>query len=138
MRHHALLGYLTGLPLFAAYFCLGLVLLGAFVFIYLRITPYREIALIRSGNVAAAASLGGGIIGFVLPVASSIENSVSLIDMLLWALVSLVVQLLAYVIARALVPAISKNVQEGQLASGVFLGAIAVALGLLNAACMTY
>ena len=138
MRHHALLGYLTGLPLFAAYFGLGLLLLGAFVLIYLRITPYREISLIRSGNVAAAASLGGAIIGFVLPVASSIENSVSLIDMLLWSVISLVVQLLAFVIARAVVPAISKNVEDGQLASGVFLGAVAIALGLLNAACMTY
>ena len=138
MRHHALLGYLTGLPLFAAYLGVGLLLLGAFVFIYVRITPYKEISLIRNGNAAAAASLGGAIIGFVLPVASSIENSVSLLDMLLWALISLVVQLLAFVIARAMVPAISKNVEQGQLASGVFLGAIAIALGLLNAACMTY
>jgi putative membrane protein len=138
MRHHALLGYLTGLPLFAAYLGVGLLLLGAFVFIYVRITPYKEISLIRNGNAAAAASLGGAIIGFVLPVASSIENSVSLLDMLLWALISLVVQLLAFVIARAMVPAISKNVEQGQLASGIFLGAIAIALGLLNAACMTY
>jgi len=138
MRHHALLGYLSGLPLFAAYFALGLVLLGAFVLIYLRITPYREISLIRSGNSAAAASLGGSIIGFVLPVASSIENSVSLGDMLVWSVVSLIVQLLAFLIARAVIPTISKNVEEGQLASGVFLGAVAIALGLLNAACMTY
>jgi len=138
MRHHALLGYLTGLPLFAAYLGVGLLLLGAFVFIYVRITPYKEISLIRNGNAAAAASLGGAIIGFVLPVASSIENSVSLLDMLLWALISLVVQLLAFAIARAMVPAISKNVEQGQLASGIFLGAIAIALGLLNAACMTY
>jgi putative membrane protein len=138
MRHHALLGYLSGLPLFAAYFGLGLLLLALFVAVYVRITPYREIALIRAGNLAAAASLGGAIVGFVLPVASSIENSVSLIDMLLWSLVALVVQLIAFVIARAMVPAISKNVEEGQVASGVFLGAIAIALGLLNAACMTY
>ncbi len=138
MRHHALLGYLSGLPLFAAYFALGIALLALFVAIYVRITPYREIALIRAGNVAAAASLGGAMIGFVLPVASSIENSVSLVDMALWSLVALVVQLIAFVLARAMVPAISKNVEEGQVASGVFLGAIGIALGLLNAACMTY
>jgi len=138
MRHHALLGYLSGLPLFAAYFGLGLLLLAAFLLIYLRITPYREIKLIRGGNSAAAASLGGAIIGFVLPVASSIENSVSLLDMLLWAVISLVVQLIAFMLVHAVIPAISKNVQEGQVASGVFLGAVAIALGLLNAACMTY
>lgn len=138
MRHHALLGYLTGLPLFAAYFGLALLLLGAFVFIYVRVTPYREIELIRAGNSAAAASLGGAIIGFVLPVASSIEFSVSLVDMLLWSVVSLLVQLVGFVVVRALIPDLSKKVQEGQLASGVFLGAVAIALGLLNAACMTY
>lgn len=138
MRHHALLGYLTGLPLFAAYFGLGLLLLAAFLFIYVRVTPYREIGLIRSGNASAAASLGGAMIGFVLPVASSIENSVSLVDMFLWAVISLIVQLIAFLIVRAVIPTISKNVEEGQLASGVFLGAVAIALGLLNAACMTY
>ena len=138
MRHHALLGYLTGLPLFGAYFGLSLLLLAAFLLIYLRITPYHEIALIRAGNTAAATSLGGAIVGFVLPVASSIENSVSLVDMLLWAVISLVVQLVAFMIVHAVVPAISKNVQDGQLASGVFAGAVAIALGLLNAACMTY
>ena len=67
MRHHALLGYLTGLPLFGAYFGLSLLLLAAFLLIYLRITPYHEIALIRAGNTAAATSLGGAIVGFVLP-----------------------------------------------------------------------
>jgi putative membrane protein len=138
MRHHALLGYLTGLPLFAAYFGLGLLLLGVFVVIYIRITPYHEVSLIRAGNAAAAASLGGAVIGFVLPIASSIENSVSLLDMLVWAVVSLVVQLVAFFIARAIVPTISRNVEQGQLASGIFLGAVAIALGLLNAACMTY
>ncbi|HTT09873.1 MAG TPA: DUF350 domain-containing protein [Burkholderiaceae bacterium] len=138
MRHHALLGYLSGLPLFGAYFGLSLLLLAAFLLIYLRITPYPEIALIRSGNTAAAASLGGAIIGFVLPLASSIENSISLVDMFLWSVISLIVQLIAFLIVHAVIPAISKNVQEGQLASGIFLGAVAIALGMLNAACMTY
>ena len=138
MRHPPLLGYLSGLPLFGAYFGLGLLLMAVFVLIYVRITPYHEIALIRSGNTAAAASLGGSIIGFVLPVASSIENSVSLVDMLVWAVVSLVVQLIAFAIVLGMIPAISKNVEQGQVASGVFLGAVAIALGLLNAACMTY
>ncbi|MEF9943409.1 MAG: DUF350 domain-containing protein [Burkholderiaceae bacterium] len=129
---------LAGLPAFALYFGLALVLLAAFLTIYVRLTPYREIELIRGGNVAAAASLGGALIGFALPLASSIANSVSLVDMLIWAVVALAVQLLAYLAARLLVPAIAANVSDGQLASGIFLGAVAVALGILNAAAMTY
>jgi putative membrane protein len=46
-------------------------------------------------------------------------------------------QLIAFVAVRLAIPAISRHVQEGQVASGVFLGAVAIALGILNAAAMT-
>ncbi len=137
LRHTAF-EYLSGLPAFGAYFGLALLLLAVFVLIYLRITPYREIHLIRDGNVAAAASLGGALIGFAIPLASSIEHSVALLDMLLWALVALVAQIAAFVIARLCVPALSRNIEQGQVASGVFLGSVAIAIGLLNAASMSW
>jgi putative membrane protein len=63
---------------------------------------------------------------------------VSLLDMLLWAAVALVVQLAAFAGVRLLVPNITRHVREGQVASGILLGAMAIALGLLNAASMTY
>ncbi|MGZ5223125.1 MAG: DUF350 domain-containing protein, partial [Burkholderiales bacterium] len=56
---------LAGLPAFALYMVSSLALLVLFIVIYIRITPYREFALIREGNAAAAASLSGTIIGFV-------------------------------------------------------------------------
>lgn len=136
MLRHRAFEYLSGLPAFGAYFGLALLLLGLFVLIYVRATPYRELTLIGAGNSAAAASLGGALVGFAIPVASAVENSVSLLDMLLWASVALVVQLLAYVLARMLVPTLARNIQAGEVASGVFLGALAIAIGLLNAAAM--
>ena len=138
MVRHRALEYLSGLPAFASYFGLALLLLAAFVFVYVRFTPYREIQLIREGNAAAAASLGGALIGFALPVASAVENSISLLDMLMWAAVALLVQMIAYALVRLLVPAIARHIQDGQVASGVFLGAAAIAIGLLNAASMSY
>ena len=39
------------------------VMLVAAIFIYIKITPYDEIKLIRGGNTAAAISLSGAIIG---------------------------------------------------------------------------
>jgi putative membrane protein len=129
---------LAGLPPFAAYFALGLVLVGVFLSIYLWMTPYPEIKLIREGNAAASASLGGAVVGFVLPLASAVENSVSLIDMLIWALVALLVQLLAYFVVHRLLPHLPRDVADGKVASGVFLAAIAISFGLLNAACMSY
>lgn len=129
---------LAGLPYFAAFFGVSLLLLTACLALYVLITPYPEVKLIRDGNAAAAASLGGAIIGFALPLASVVVNSVSLLDMLLWSAVALVVQLAAFAGVRLLVPNIARHVREGQVASGILLGAMAIALGLLNAASMTY
>ncbi|HET9025314.1 MAG TPA: DUF350 domain-containing protein [Burkholderiaceae bacterium] len=129
---------LAGLPYFIAYFGLSLVLLTACLAIYVAITPYPEIRLIRDGNGAAAATLSGVLVGFALPLGSAVAHSVSLLDMLLWAVIALVIQLLAYAAVRLAVPKVVQHVREGQVASGVFLGAVAVSVGILNAACMTY
>ena len=46
---------------FVLYFASGVILTGLFLAIYLRLTPYAEMALIRAGNRAAATSLAGGV-----------------------------------------------------------------------------
>ena len=47
------------LPAFVAYLALGILYFVAFVVTYIWITPQREMALIRDGNLSAAISLGG-------------------------------------------------------------------------------
>jgi putative membrane protein len=128
----------AGLPSFLFYFATALGLLLLFVLAYISITPYREIALIRQGNAAAAASLSGAVLGFVLPLASAIAHSVSLLDMAVWGLIALIIQLLVYLAARLLLPDLARTIPAGQIATGVFLGALSLATGILNAACMTY
>jgi putative membrane protein len=108
------------------------------VAIYVRITPYREIALIRDGNMAAAFSLSGTIIGMVLPLSSAVQNSVNLIDLGVWCTIALAVQLIVFIVARIALPNIVHDIPAGKQASGVFLGAISVAAGMLNAAAMSY
>ena len=44
-------------------------LLVSAIFVYIKITPYDEIKLIRGGNMAAAVSLSGAVIGLALPLA---------------------------------------------------------------------
>ena len=129
---------LAGLPAFLSYFAAAIGLLALFLLTYILITPYREIALIREGNPAAAASLSGAILGFVLPLASAIGHSVGLLDMAVWGSIALVVQLLVYFAARSLLPDLARDIPAGKVATGVFLGALSLAIGALNAACMTY
>lgn len=129
---------IAGLPAFALYLTVSLGMLALFLVIYVRITPYREFALIRAGNCAAAASLSGAMIGFVLPLSHAIAQSHNLPDMMLWGLIGLVVQLLAYFAASRILPGIAQDIPAGKVSQGVFLGALSIATGLLNAACMTY
>ena len=77
---------LAGLPSFLLYFALGIAVFAAFCVVYAAVTPYDELALIREGNVAAAISLGGAVLGFVLPLASAIAHSVGPVDMVVWGL----------------------------------------------------
>jgi putative membrane protein len=128
---------LAGARPFALYFGTSLALLAVFVAAYATVTPYREIPLIRQGNKAAALSFAGAVIGFVIPVSKAIAQSSNLIDMLVWAGVAFVAQLLAYLAAALLVPHFRATITDDHLASGIVLAALSIGIGCLNAACMT-
>jgi putative membrane protein len=129
---------LQNLSNFLLYFAVALALFGLFAGLYLRLTPYAELKLIRQGNLAAAVALLGAMLGFALPLASCIAHSVSLQDMAIWGFIALLVQALVYLVVARLVPELRQGIVEGQLAHGVFLGGSALCVGLLNAACMVY
>ena len=129
---------LSGLDDFAIYAALSIAFVYAYLVVYMWLTPYDELKLIKEGNSAAALSLGGSLLGFTFPLAAAIEHSVNIVDMLIWALIALVVQLLVYVLVRRTLINVSRRIPEGQVASGIVLAAVSVSAGLLNAACMTY
>jgi putative membrane protein len=127
-----------GLPAFLLYLATSLALLALFIVIYIWITPYRELTLVREGNVAAAASLSGTILGFVVPLAHAVALSVNLADMALWGFIALVVQLLVFFAVTHIIPGVARDIPENRLAPGILLGALSLGTGILNAACMTY
>lgn len=128
---------LAGLPAFITYFFLSLALLVVFLAVYLVVTPYSELAMIRQGNAAAAISLGGAVIGFVLPLARAVQQSLSTLDLVTWGGVALVVQVVVFLLVGKLVPKLTNAVKEGQVAAATFLASLAVGVGMLNAASMT-
>jgi putative membrane protein len=128
---------LGGIGAHFLYFGAAIVAVTIFVAIYVMITPHREFTLIRQGNTAAAISLGGAIVGYTIPLAKAVAQSESISDLLIWGAVALVAQLVAYGITRIVLPHLSADVKESKTASGIFLAAISIAIGLLNAAAMT-
>ncbi|MCC7428752.1 MAG: DUF350 domain-containing protein [Alphaproteobacteria bacterium] len=134
----AKLDYLVTLPDFALFLVCAVLLYGAFLFAYTTLTPHREWALIRDGNAAAAISLVGASVGFTLPLASAIINSLSILDMVVWGVVALLVQLLAFILARIIFPNLVEAIERGSVAQAVAVGGMSLCIGILNAACMTY
>jgi putative membrane protein len=137
-RSLLMLPSLTHLPAFLAYFGTALALVAGFLLVYLNATPYDEIALIRSGNTAAAASLVGSLLGFVMPVANVIAHSDSLLDLLAWGAIAGVVQILAYLVARFALPQLTEDLPAGKMAPALFLAGLSLSVGIINAACMGY
>lgn len=129
---------LQNLLSFAAYFATAVALLFAFQWIYTRVTPHDEVALIKDNKAAAAVTYGGALIGFVLPLASVIAHSVNLLDMVVWSVIAGVVQLLAFFVVRLFYPGLSASIAANELAPALKLAFVSVAVGILNAACMTY
>lgn len=128
---------LDSLVAFITYFGTAVLLLGAFLALYTLVTPVRDWELIRAGNAAAALALGGAVLGFCLPLGMAIARSHSLSDMVLWAAIALVVQLISYVAVRFLRRHEHGGIEAGDMAEAILLAAGSVGLGILNAACLT-
>jgi putative membrane protein len=130
--------YLVLLPSFLAYFGSALALTLVFLAVYTFITPVKEWTEIRNGNAAAAVSVSGALLGFALALASVITNSRSLIDMTAWGGVALVAQLVAFGAVRLAKPDLVVRIADRSMSHAILLAAVSVAVGILNAACMTY
>jgi putative membrane protein len=128
---------LGGVPPFLAYFCVSLVIVVGYLYLYTWMTPHDEFELIRKNVPGAAISLGLSLLGFSLPVASAIAHSANIVDWIIWSLIALAVQLVVFYIARIPVPDLSKRIAAGELAPAIWLGLASLAAGVLSAASMT-
>lgn len=122
---------------FLVYLAGAIVLFHLFKLVYTRITPHKEFGLIREGNVAAAVALSGALIGFAIPASNVIAYSVSFLDFIVWAVIAGIVQLLGFLISATVLKGASERIKNGEVATGIYVAAVSICLGLFNAACMT-
>lgn len=132
-------GFATGAIHFVVAFGLACLFLAAFKRLYQMSTPYDERRLVGEGNVAAGIALGGAIIGYALPLASALSVTTDPAEFVVWALLAGIIQIIASLIVRRFVVRdMVARIEGGNIASAVYLAATSIAVGLLNAASMTY
>ncbi|SFL92543.1 DUF350 domain-containing protein [Marinobacter zhejiangensis] len=130
---------LAGISDFLLAFGTSLLLLLVFKWVYPLVTPHKEWQLVREErNTAAAIAFTGAILGFSIALSGAAAFSGSFLDFLVWATIALVAQIVAYAIVWLMIPGLSKRLVEREISAGVLAGGTAVAVGLLNAACMSY
>lgn len=111
----------------------GILLLVAST-IYILLTPWKELALVRGGNGAAGLALAGAIAGLAIPIASCLASSLTLLDLILWGSVALLLQLLTYRIIDMILRDIPNRIQNDEAGAAIVLIAAKVSVAMLLAA----
>ena len=127
-----LTNFLVSLSEFLTFFGVALVMMILFVVIYTHVTRHNELELIKKNSKAAAVAFSGSLIGFALPLASTIISSVTVLEMALWGGVALIVQLFVYFLVRLPMPRISQRIEDDELAAGIWLGATSCGTRLIE------
>ncbi len=128
---------LADLQDFLAFFVVAVILTIIFVGVYSTVTRHNEIKLIKEKSTAAAIAFSGSLIGFAMPLASAMMNSVAILEMVVWGVIALIVQIVVYLLVRLPMPRISERITANEVAAGIWLGATSLVGGILNAASMT-
>jgi putative membrane protein len=125
--------FVAGFPDFIIQLGVALGLFVASLFIYTVMTPHKELALIRAGNPSASLAYGGVIVGLAIPLGSCLAHSFGLFDLLIWGVVTLLIQLLAFRFADIFLRGLPRRIAEGDVAAAIFLMSIKIGLALIMA-----
>lgn len=126
-----LASFVAGFPDFIIQLGIALGLFVASLFIYTIMTPHKELALIRAGNPSASLAYGGVIVGIAIPLGSCLAHSFGVIDLLIWGVVTLLIQLLAFRFADIFLRGLPRRIAEGDVAAAVFLMAVKIGLAII-------
>lgn len=135
--------YLAAVPAYLGWFSVCVILMACFALLYCLVTPKNELALIRSGSTATAISLTGALVGFSVMMAAVMLRASSRGDLVAWTLFGTLVQLFAYYVAAVLLCGlrnIRANMNErfvkNDVAAGIFVAGLSIAVGIVSAAVM--
>lgn len=126
----------SGLPVLLPQFAVALLLLAIGVAVYMRITPFDERRMVEDGNLAGGITLGGSVVAIAIPLAAILATSHTVLDIVIWGVVALFLQLIAFGVANLLLHGLRKHIEAGNAAAAVSLIGIQLAVALLNAAAM--
>ena len=131
--HPSLESLANGFPYLIFYLLLVTAIYICGLVVYVKLTPHKEIALIQEGNIAAAISFSGLVIGLALPLAACLVMKIGLIDVLVWGVVSTLLQLFLFRIADIIFAGMPQRIIDGEVAAATVLAAFKLAGSIILA-----
>jgi putative membrane protein len=123
----AIQAFVEGFPDFLLYGGVTLGLLVAGCVIHILLTPMKEMKLIREGNVAAGVGVGGVILGLALPMAACLSSATSVYDLVIWGVVAILLQMLAFRVVDLILRDLPKRIERNEVGAAAVLAAAKVA-----------
>jgi len=129
--------FARGFPVMMLHLGATFALLMGGALVYALLTPWKEIALIREGNAAAAVAFGGVLLGLAIPLAVSLSVSASVRDIAIWGVATVVLQLLAFRVVDLVLTGLPQRIQDGETPAAIVLVGAKLATALILAAALT-
>ena len=107
------------------------------VTIYIWMTPWEDLKLVREGNTAAGVALGGMILAMAIPLAFSLQLSTHWIDVVVWGAFSLILMLIVFFVVDILLAGLPRRIREGHVGAAVVLASAKLSMAALIAAAVS-
>ncbi|HVY03283.1 MAG TPA: DUF350 domain-containing protein [Caulobacterales bacterium] len=122
--------YLVQLGVALAMFVMGLVA-------YVLLTPHKELALIREGNPSAAVAFGGVVVGLAIPLGACLSHSFSVMDLVIWGVVTLLIQLIAFRVTDMILHGLPRRIAEGDVAAALMVMSVKLGVAIILSGAVT-
>lgn len=117
----------NGLPALIIYLLVVSAIYVVGIFIYVKLTPYKELELIQDQNMAAAISFSALIIGLALPLVACLVHKINLVDVAVWGTTSLFLQLFLFRFTDFIFKGMPERIENNEVPAAMVLAAFKLA-----------
>jgi len=125
--------FISGFDDFLIQLGAALGLFAAALIIYVLLTPHKELKLIQEGNASAALAFGGIVLGLAIPMGACLAHSFGLIDLVIWGVMTLLLQLIAFRFVDFILHGLPRRIVEGDVAAALVVVSFKIGIGLIVA-----
>ncbi len=126
--------FASGFPLTLLHAAVTLALLFGGCAIYTLLSRHKEFSGVNEGYAASAVGLAGVVLGLAIPLAAALAASPSLMEIVLWGVSIVAVQLLVFVLIDVAAGGLPERAGAGDVAAASLLTAAKIGTALILAA----